>query len=430
MFSGPRNQAGVIGYQNQPPAPMNEDLINSAVSFLKDPNVALSPLNKKVEFLETKGLNEHEIEEALKRANNASSSSSTSTTVTPSTSQPQQPQQPQQANGPPVPYDYYGMAPQPPERTWKDYFIMATATAGVTYGLYQVVSRYLIPSIIPPLQSRIDADKEAIDEEFIKIDKVLEQLGSEQKEIKDANESKLKEIDVVIDNINDFLSKYNKDKLKFDDDLRLMKLEVDNLKNSVEKNMKLTKDNLQDELAEITEELGSLKNLIKARSGNSLADNSGPRKVAPVSSIPSASEILKKAKAKSTNNAPTNNSAGSSQPNSGDHSKNSSNAQSPVLNFATTLKETRPSTPGNIFAAGIPEWQLKHKQAEEQAEKEKKQAETDEAEAQKPEEKEDLKDLMAAWQQHTASENNDDEVVKKSIESVGVPVWQLSAGNN
>ncbi|PVH15072.1 uncharacterized protein CXQ87_002904 [Candidozyma duobushaemuli] len=398
---------------------MNEDLINSAVSFLKDPNVASSPLNKKVEFLETKGLNEHEIEEALKRANNASSSSSTSTTVTPSTSQPQQPQQPQ---GPPVPYDYYGMAPQPPERTWKDYFIMATATAGVTYGLYQVV---------------IDADKEAIDEEFIKIDKVLEQLGTEQKEIKDANEGKLKEIDVVIDNINDFLSKYNKDKLKFDDDLRLMKLEVDNLKNSVEKNMKLTKDNLQDELAEITEELGSLKNLIKARSGNSSADNSGPRKVAPVSSIPSASEILKKAKNKSTNNAPTNNSAGSSQPNSGDHSKNSSNAQSPVSNFATTSKETRPSTPGNIFAAGIPEWQLKHKQAEEQAEKEKKQAEKEkkqaeagEGDAEKPEDKEELKDSMAAWQQHTANENNDDEVVKKSIESVGVPAWQLSAGNN
>lgn len=403
---------------------MNDDLINSAVSFLKDPNVALSPLNKKVEFLETKGLNEREIEEALKRANNdssTSSSTSSSTTVTPSTSQQQAPP------APPIPYDYYGMAPQPPERTWKDYFIMATATAGVTYGLYQVVSRYLIPSIIPPLQSRIDADKEAIDEEFMKIDKVLEQLGSEQKEIKDANEGKLKEIDVVIDNINDFLSKYNKDKLKFDDDLRLMKLEVDNLKNSVEKNMKLTKDNIQEELGEITEELDSLKNLIKARSGSSLAENSGPRKVAPVSSIPSASEILKKAKAKSANNAPTSSSATSSQPNSGDQSKTSSNAASPLLSFATTLKVTRPSTPGNIFAAGIPEWQLKHKQAEEQAEKEAAGKQGTDEEAAKSEEE---KDLAPAWQQQATNENNDDEVVKKSIESVGVPAWQLSANSN
>lgn len=321
------------------------------------------------------------------------------------------------------------MAPQPPERTWKDYFIMATATAGVTYGLYQVVSRYLIPSIIPPLQSRVDADKEAIDEEFIKIDKVLEQMGAEQKEIKDANEKKLDEIDVVIDNINDFLSKYNKDKLKFDDDLRLMKLEVDNLQNSVEKNMKLTKDNIQDELSEITEELGSLKNLIKARSGaNASSENSGPRKVAPVSSIPSASEILKKAKAKSTNNAPTTGSNTSSQPNSGEHSNQSSNITSPVQNFATTLKETRPSTPGNIFAAGIPEWQLKHKQAEEQAEKNKEEDKKQEG-PNTQEGEDDEQSLIPAWQQQALKEGNDDEVVKKSIENVGVPAWQLSAGS-
>lgn len=411
---------------------MNEDLINSAVSFLKDPNVALSPLNKKVEFLETKGLNEQEIEEALNRANGTSTSQSnastpsSSSTLTPSASQPQAP--------PPVPYDYYGMAPQPPERSWKDYFIMATATAGVTYGLYQVVSRYLIPSIIPPSQSRIDADKETIDEEFMKIDKVLEQMSEEQKEIKEANESKLKEIDVVIDNINDFLSKYNKDKLKFDDDLRLMKLEVDSLKNSVEKNMKLTKDNIQDELGEITEELGSLKNLIKARSeASSNSEHSGPRKVAPVSSIPSASEILKRAKAKSATNAnsattaTSNTSNTASQPGSGETSSVTSPGQTNAQ-----IKETRPSTPGNIFAAGIPEWQLKHKQAEEEAErKRQEEAKQKQEKAKQPETEGESKDelLPSAWQQLALKEGNDDDLVNKSIENVGVPAWQLSAGN-
>ncbi|GBL51797.1 peroxisomal membrane protein pex14 [Candidozyma auris] len=411
---------------------MNEDLINSAVSFLKDPNVASSPLNKKVEFLETKGLNEQEIEEALNRANGTSTSQSnastpsSSSTLTPSASQPQAP--------PPVPYDYYGMAPQPPERSWKDYFIMATATAGVTYGLYQVVSRYLIPSIIPPSQSRIDADKETIDEEFMKIDKVLEQMSEEQKEIKEANESKLKEIDVVIDNINDFLSKYNKDKLKFDDDLRLMKLEVDSLKNSVEKNMKLTKDNIQDELGEITEELGSLKNLIKARSeANSTSEHSGPRKVAPVSSIPSASEILKRAKAKSATNANSaatataNTSNTASQPGSGETSSVTSPGQTNAQ-----IKETRPSTPGNIFAAGIPEWQLKHKQAEEEAErKRQEEARGKQEEAKQAEIESESKDESSpsAWQQSALKEGNDDDLVNKSIENVGVPAWQLSAGN-
>ena len=65
--------------------------------------------------------------------------------------------------------------------------------------------------------------------------------------------------------------------------------------------MHLTKENINDELGEISQELQSLKNLIKARSGSNNNQTNGgngggieARKIAPVSSIPSASEILKK----------------------------------------------------------------------------------------------------------------------------------------
>lgn len=162
--------------------------------------------------MESKGLNQEEIEEALKRANDnstttsSSSSSVASSNLSNTTSSPsyQSQQQQQQVYSQP-PIDYYNVVPPPvPEKSWKDYFIMATATAGVTYGLYQVVTRYLIPSIIPPSQSSIDKDKETINEEFMKIDKILDQLTFEQEEIKHANETKLSEIDTVIENVNDF----------------------------------------------------------------------------------------------------------------------------------------------------------------------------------------------------------------------------------
>lgn len=223
---------------------MNEELIVSAIAFLKDPNVSGSPLTKKVEFLESKGLNQQEIEESLRRVNEPVSKTTSSNQSVQSTN-------PAPTNNYVPPIDYYNSPPALPDRSWKDYFIMATATVGVTYGLYQVVNKYLIPSIIPPSQSSIEKDKQKIDEEFIKIDKILEQLSEDQAKIKEDNDSKLKEIDVVIDNVNDYLSKYNKDKLKFDDDLRLMKLEIDNLSNSIEKNMALTKENINDELHEI-----------------------------------------------------------------------------------------------------------------------------------------------------------------------------------
>lgn len=182
---------------------------------------------------------------------------------------------------------------------------MATATAGVTYGLYQIVTKYLVPSIIPPSQSSIEQDKEVINEEFIKIDKILEQLTKEQEEIKTANEEKLKDIDTVIENINDFLARYNRDKFNFDDNLKLMRLEIDNLSNSIEKNMKLNKEDVNYELVGLKDELQSLKNLIQVRGASSSssgataangASNNTGRTIAPVSSIPSASEILKRAK--------------------------------------------------------------------------------------------------------------------------------------
>lgn len=349
------------------PLIMNEDLIESAVSFLKDPNVSSSPLNKKIEFLQSKGLNETEIEQALNRANltnNQTTSSPPSTVSAPSN-----------------PLDYYNLAPQIPERTWKDYFIMATATAGVSYGIYQVITRYIIPSIIPPSQASVDSDKEKIDEEFLKIDKLLEQLSTEQQEIKQANDEKLTEIDAVINNVNDFLNKYNKDKLTFDDDLRLMKLEIDNLKNSIEKNLNLTKVNLKDDLSDINEELASLKNLIKLRSSKEKE-----AKITPVSSIPSASDILKKKKA-----ANTNGSVNKSNPSTAPASVNDTKSSVPTTETPETtepkqsVRFTEPSSVGGVTAAGIPEWQMQHKMAE---------------------------------------ENN--KVVGDLIDKVGVPSWQLN----
>lgn len=384
---------------------MNEELVSSAVGFLKDPNVVSSPLTKKVEFLESKGLNQQEIEEALKRANGNESSQPSATISSTTSTAPSPVQQ--------APIDYYNAAPpQVPERDWKDYFIMATATAGVTYGLYQVVTRYLLPSIVPPRQSSIDQDKAKIEEEFIKIDKLLETLEQDQTEIKTANEDKLKEIDIVIDNVNDFLLKYNKDKLKFDDDLRLMKLEIDNLKNSIEKNMNLTKENIKDELEEISEELTSLKNLIKARSEASASTAKDFRKIAPASSIPSASDILKKSKAAAAAAAAT---PKQEQP-------KPEAVSVPVT--AEPKPETEKTTVGGITAAGIPAWQLQHKEQEEKLAKSENKEDSGFAAWQEAADS-NVSAGVPSWQQ--AGSLNDDAKVKETIANVGIPSWQLNA---
>lgn len=393
---------------------MNEELIGSAVTFLHDPSVAQSPLAKRVEFLESKGLTQQEIEEALKRAE-AGTGGSASAGAPSAAATPAAPLHSSYGSSVALPpLDYYN-PPTPPQRLWKDYFIMATATAGVLYGLYQVVTKYLIPSIIPPSQSQVERDQQKIDEEFMKIDKLLEQLALDQLQMKEANDSRLLEVDSVVSNVNDFLSKYNKDKLAFDDDLRLMKLEIDNLRNSVEKNMNNTRENVKDELHEISEELASLRLLIVAR----LEGKGEPeRKLAPVSSIPSASEILRRARANAPQ-VPAESAAGSAPalaPTTATAHTSAAMAPPPVAGY------TAPTQVGGVFAAGIPEWQLKKKQEEEERERSKE------------EEKESPKEqtVPAAPQPEDApvgfsKPNGTDSEVAKAIANVGVPAWQLNA---
>ncbi|CCG23242.1 Pex14 protein [Candida orthopsilosis Co 90-125] len=404
---------------------MNEELINSAVSFLRDPNVASAALTKKVEFLESKGLNQEEIEEALKRVNEPESSSSSS--ITPSTSNTtttslqQAPQQ--------LPIDYYNVAPPVPERSWKDYFIMATATAGVTYGLYQIVTKYLVPSIIPPSQSSIEQDKEVINEEFIKIDKILEQLTKEQEEIKTANEEKLKDIDTVIENINDFLARYNRDKFNFDDNLKLMRLEIDNLSNSIEKNMKLNKEDVNYELVGLKDELQSLKNLIQVRGASSSssgataangASNNTGRTIAPVSSIPSASEILKRAKTKNetpATSSPTTlaSSAASAAPVAKQTTSTSSTASTPkdeAVIPEVPADRAGGWSVGKVSSAGIPAWQMKHR------EEELKEGSSGDK---------DLASVIPAWQKDQAKSEAE---IDDKIKSAGIPPWQLPLAAN
>jgi len=89
-------------------------LLSSAISFLRDPSTASSPLAQRIAFLESKGLNQQEIEQALSAAN----------------------------GGPLMPYNNNGggraqggvggfSRGREFERDWRDYFIMSVVGGGV-----------------------------------------------------------------------------------------------------------------------------------------------------------------------------------------------------------------------------------------------------------------------------------------------------------
>lgn len=123
---------------------MREELISSAVSFLVDRKAAESALSERLQFLESKGLTAEEIQEALVRSKGSQLSStvpgdrespSTTADAGPSSSsqisfQSSSPQPPSRTGL------YYTQPPPLPKRDWKTYFVMATTSVGVSYGLY------------------------------------------------------------------------------------------------------------------------------------------------------------------------------------------------------------------------------------------------------------------------------------------------------
>ncbi|GMG19845.1 unnamed protein product [Ambrosiozyma monospora] len=388
---------------NQGHAELREDLITNAVEFLQDKTIADSSLTKKIQFIESKGLTEAEVEEAIHRAQNGDyTTPSSSASLTTTTKQSESLTSPK----PPLP-DYYYAAPPLPERDWKDYFIMATATAGVSYGLYQILKRYIVPKVLPPSKSQLEKDKDAIDREFMRVEQLLEKFESEQQEFYKQQEAKTKKLDDVIVEVENIIKNTNDKNLHNEEVLKYLKLEVDSIKTTLMKSLDDQKTTINTELSSLGNQMDSLKadlqelKKVREASENSIAASSPasnsqsgngndnphsatipvkqPNKtteakpnteqkkpsyanlnIPPVSSIPSAKDILSSSSLSASTPANSESTTETNNSNSSENTASSDNG-SGVASGAGTSRAGIPawqqSAPSS-GKSGIPAWQL------------------------------------------------------------------------
>lgn len=263
-------------------------LFESAVSFLGDASVKDAPLAKKIEFLQSKGLTQEEVELALKQAQEKPNIQHTGTTYRDLSG----------AKRDDIVYE--AMPPPIPRRDWKDYFVMATSTAGLCYGIYEITKKYVIPNLLPDSKSKLEQDKEEIQGYFNKVDKVLNAIEEEQEKARARDDEKLEELENTIYQLQTCLEKTTKTRDKMEDEFKMLKLEVINLQSTIDKHI-LNKDNAR-ELEKVNGELSSLKNLINSSMSNSAIEGSVRDLKSPLSknivpgadTIPTAAEILTK----------------------------------------------------------------------------------------------------------------------------------------
>ncbi|KAJ5308214.1 hypothetical protein N7476_008870 [Penicillium atrosanguineum] len=272
-----------------------EELIASAVTFLQDPSVASSPIEKRVAFLQSKNLTQEEVDLALSRVGeDPATAAAAASAASASPGYPTQqvayrpPQQAPQGYGYP-PYNQWQPPPEPPKRDWRDWFIMATVVGGVGYGMYFVAKRYITPLIAPPTPPQLEQDKENIDEQFSRAFTLIDQLSTDTSALKAAEEARTERLDAALKDVENLVSDLKSSSRRRDDETRRISDEVKNLKEAIPKALEGAREGNENRLKELGGELKSLKVLLGNRLGVSgSASPSAGRTVGSSTPVPAA----------------------------------------------------------------------------------------------------------------------------------------------
>ncbi|KAI9844769.1 MAG: peroxisomal membrane protein pex14 [Sclerophora amabilis] len=248
---------------------VREDLISSAITFLQDPSVASSPIEKRIAFLQSKNLTQDEIDAALSRVGEDVSSLPPTSSSTGYGYQNQQ----MMRQAPRAGYGGYqgGYWQQPPpevpRRDWRDWFIMATVMGGVSYGLFFVAKRYVYPLIAPPTPPQLEQDKESIDESFNRAFALLDQLATDTETLKSSEQARTERLDTSLQEVESVIGELKAASRRREEEGRQMNDEVRGLKSLMLKAQDAQKDRTDGRLNELSAELKSLKTLVGNRMG-------------------------------------------------------------------------------------------------------------------------------------------------------------------
>ncbi|KAK6354746.1 peroxisomal membrane protein pex14 [Orbilia brochopaga] len=242
---------------------MREDLIQGAVNFLQDPSVATAPLDKRIAFLQSKNLTPEEISAALQRTGVDPSLIPSFAPAPSGFGVPQRPAGFGQGYG----GGYFAPAQrqEPAGRDWRDWFVMATVSGTVGYGLYQLAKRYVVPIIAPPTPEALAADKAAIDTAFSDAFALLESLKTDTEALKEAEEKRNTKVDQALEEVERVVETLKEASKRREDENKRLNDEVRNLKDLIPKALDGHKETQAASLKDLQAELKSLKALLVNR---------------------------------------------------------------------------------------------------------------------------------------------------------------------
>ncbi|KIJ45108.1 hypothetical protein M422DRAFT_227705 [Sphaerobolus stellatus SS14] len=250
--------------------PERQELLRNAVAFLADNKTQSSPLAKRIEFLESKGLTPAEIEEAIRQSSVGSSTSVTA----PSYREAQPPQQYTPSYAPST-YTVVAAPPPTPQLDWRDYFIMAVISGGVMFGVISLARKYLMPHLKPPSSTAYEADKDALTAQFDAAEALLREIQEETSAVRAAAEEQKIKVEQATADVQVAAKEMRESESRTRDEMREIRQEIDTIHDMLPKMIEKNKDSQAQSLAELQQELKSLKTLLLSR-GPAIPGSSTP----------------------------------------------------------------------------------------------------------------------------------------------------------
>ncbi|KAF9499721.1 hypothetical protein BDN71DRAFT_1486818 [Pleurotus eryngii] len=225
-----------------------EELVRNAVAFLVDPKSQASPLAQRIQFLEAKGLTPSEIDIAVRQASLNSSGS-------------------QPTAGLPVYGPNYGHALVPPRPVWdwRDYFITAVVSGTIMYGASALFKKYLLPHLQPPSSTAYEEDRDAMTAQFDAAEQLLKEIQTETSAIRTAVEKQQEDIDKTTQEVNAVVKEMREGEVKTRDEMREVRDEMNTIREMLPKMIDKNRETQTQSLAELQQELKSLKALLLSR---------------------------------------------------------------------------------------------------------------------------------------------------------------------
>ncbi|KAF8585573.1 hypothetical protein K439DRAFT_1409943 [Ramaria rubella] len=259
--------------------PERQELLRNAISFLSDPKTQSSPLAKRIEFLESKGLTPSEIEDALRQ-------SSANSNVLASQSSAQQPIAQYAPSYAPAPFTVLAQPPAVPQLDWRDYFIMAVVSGGVMFGVISLARKYLLPHLKPPSSTAYESDKDALTAQFDAAEALLKDIQTETSAVRITAVEQKTKIEQATTEVEAAVKEMREGEGRTRDEMREIRQEIDTIQEMLPKMLEKNKEAQAQSLAELQQELKSLKTLLLSR-GPSLSGAATPPPFSTLSGRPS-----------------------------------------------------------------------------------------------------------------------------------------------